>query len=137
MATFTLKRGDTAPAIEISLSKVGTEPREFWDGSLDKPDGVNQREIKEVRFIMLAKDNTIVGSTSVDRYTGVGSFRTESSKTILAYSWKEGDTITAGNYKAEFEVIYENATGGYGKKRTFPSTTGDTLTIIIEEDTND
>ncbi len=137
MATFTLKRGDTAPAIEISLSKVGTEPREYWDGSADKPDGVNTREIKEVRFIMKSIDNVIVGSTSVTQYTGIGSFKTDASKTTLAYSWKEGDTITAGKYKAEFEVIYENATGGYGKKRTFPSTTGDTLTISIEEDLND
>ena len=137
MATFTMKRGDTAPAIEIALSKVGTEPREYWDGSVEKPDGVNQREIQQVRFILRDNAQNIIGSNSTQNYTGIGTFRTESGKTILAYSWAEGDTAIAGTYNAEFEVIFENATGGPGKKRTFPSSSGDTLVVNIEADLND
>lgn len=137
MSTRTIKRGDTAPALEIALSITGTEPREYWDASLDKPDGLVTREIKEVRFIMRDNAQKIVGATSAKNYTGLGTFSTEGGKTVLAYSWQDGDTDIAGTYNAEFEVIYENATGGYGKKRTFPCTSGDTLIINIEADLND
>lgn len=137
MATFTIKRGDSAPAIEIALSIAGTEPREYWDASLDKPDALVTREIKEVRFIMRDNAAVIVNSASNKPYTGVGTFRTEGGKTILAYSWADDDTKVAGIYNAEFEVHYTNATGGYGKKRTFPSTSGDALTINVEADLND
>lgn len=137
MATFTIKRGDTAPAIEIALSIAGTEPREYWDASLDKPDALVTREIKEVRFIMRDNSQVIVGATSNKNYTGKGTFVTSGGKTILAYSWADTDTRVAGTYNAEFEVWYENATGGFGKKRTFPSTSGDSLIINVEADLND
>jgi hypothetical protein len=137
MATFTIKRGDSAPALEIALSIAGTEPREYWDASDDKPDALVQREIKEIRFIMRDNAQQIVNSASNKPYTGLGTFQTVSGKTILAYSWADTDTTVAGIYNAEFEVIYENATGGYGKKRTFPSTSGDALTINVEADLND
>ena len=137
MATFTIKRGDTAPAIEIALSIVGTEPREYWDASTDKPDGLVNREIKEVRFIMRDNAQNIVGSSSTKNYTGLGTFATNNGKTVLAYSWEEGDTNVAGTYNAEFEVVYQDAVGGFGKKRTFPSTSGDSLIINIEADLND
>ena len=137
MSTFTIKRGDTAPALEIALSIAGTEPREYWDASLDKPDAIVTREIKEVRFILRNEEQVIIGATTNQNYTGLGSFVTTGGKTVLAYSWNEGDTVTAGTYTSEFEVVYENATGGFGKKRTFPSTSGDTLIINIEADLND
>lgn len=137
MSTFTIKRGDTAPALEIALSIAGTEPREFWDASLDKPDALVTREIKEVRFILRDAESNIIGATTNQNYTGTGTFVTIGGKTVLAYSWNEGDTDKAGTYNAEFEVVYENATGGFGKKRTFPSTSGDSLIINIEADLND
>jgi len=137
MATFSIKRGDTAPALKIALSIAGTEPREYWDGSIEKPDGVVQREIKEVRFILRNSQEEIIGSSSTQNFTGLATFATTAGKTELAYSWQDGDTSVAGTYKAEFEVFFQDATGGLGKKRTFPSTTGDELIISIEADLND
>ena len=137
MSTFTIKRGDTAPALEIALSIAGSSPREYWDVGNDRPDALVGRDIYEVRFIMRDNAQNVVGATKAKNYTGVGTFVPESGKTVLAYSWQEGDTRVAGTFNAEFAVIYESPTGGPGKKRTFPSTSGDTLIINIEADLND
>ena len=137
MATFTIKRGDTAPPLQISLSIAGTSPREYWSAGADKPDGVNTREIKQVKFIMKGDDNKIVGATSQSNYTGIARSDTANNKTVLTYSWGPNDTAVAGTYSAEFEVVYKDARGGDGKKRTFPSTSGDTLIINVTPDLND
>ena len=74
-------------------------------------------------------------------------------KTILRYNWQPpalgydsvtnpnvfpGDTGLAGTYTGEFEIIYEDpVTGSENRKRTFPSTPGDTLIINVVPDLND
>ena len=141
MATFTIKRGDTAPALQISMSIAGTEPRQYWNGGIDTPEGGNDiRQILYVKFIMRDQNQKIVAATSTKNYTGDASFGQDLNaveKTILAYSWNAGDTSVAGNYNAELEVTYKDINGDVGKKRTFPSTTGDSLIINVEADLND
>lgn len=137
MAIFTIKRGDTAPPLEIALSIAGGGDGAYWNASTDKPDGASTREIREVRFIMKNTSNDIVGAVSPLNYTGIGYFRTENGRTILGYTWNNNDTAVQGAYKAEFEVIYQSATGGMGKKRTFPCTPGDVLMVNVDADLND
>lgn len=135
MATFTIKRGDTAPPLEISLSIAGTSPKEYWKDADDRPDNRNNpTEIFQVRFIMRGADNKIVGATLSNNYTGIAQPYNDGNKTVLTYYWKAGDTAVAGTYQGEFEVIYGSSSG---KKRTFPSTAGDTLVINVTADLND
>ena len=137
MATFTIKRGDTAPQLQISLSIAGTDPRTYWNAGLDKPDG-SLRNVARVYFIMRGAANVIVGGTSSKKYTGIAEDPvTLNNKTILAYTWNSGDTNVVGTYNAEFEVHYEGPGGATGKKRTFPSTAGDNLIINVVADLND
>ena len=136
MATFTIKRGDTAPPLEISLSIAGTSPKQYWQAGDDRPDDrSNATSIYQVRFIMKGTDNKIVGATTGAAYTGIAEpHNVSGEKTVLTYYWKTGNTAVAGTYKGEFEVIYGSATG---RKRTFPSTAGDTLIISVTPDLND
>lgn len=137
MATFTIKRGDTAPQLKIALAVAGTNPKTYWSSGSDKPDG-NVREIHSVRFIMRGEDNNIVNSSFNKKYTGLATWSTSTSnKTILAYTWNSGDTSVAGTYNAEFEVVFQDASRAEGKKRTFPSTDGDQLIINVVADLND
>ena len=137
MASFGIKRGDTAPPLEIALAIAGGGDGAYWLSSDDKPDGESSREIKEVRFILKNASNEIIGAQADAKYTGIGYFSASDGRTVLGYSWKESDTVAAGTYNAEFEVIFESPTGGYGKKRTFPCVNGDKLLVVIEADLND
>ena len=128
MATFTIKRGDTAPKLEISLSVAGSSPKEYWS---------TQESIESVHFIMKGTDNVIVGSTPTQKYTGIGTKNTNSSsKTVLIYEWGANDTKVAGVYNAEFELTLKDASNNI-TKRTFPSTDGDSLIINVIPDLND
>lgn len=148
MATFTIKRGDTAPPLKIALSIAGSNPKDYWQRTDDKPDFVGNvetsRDINKVRFILKSSDNKIVktgasgtsdtGKAEAIEVAGTGG---SNSKTVLAYYWNSGDTNIAGTYTAEFEVYFDDGTGNPGKKRTFPSTEGDSLIVNIVPDLND
>lgn len=142
MATFTIKRGDSAPPLEISLVASGTTPKTYWKKGDDRPDNrATATDIIQVRFIMKGSDNKIVGATESTPYTGLAtSVDVGDSKTVLSYYWGPNDTAVAGTYQGEFEVIYKGPEGSenaFGRKRTFPSTAGDTLVINVTQDLND
>lgn len=93
MATFQIKRNDTAPAIQATLTA---------DGSAVDLTGAS------VRFHM--RDST--GAVKVD---AAATLVTPSSG-IVKYSWTAADTDQAGRFQAEWEVTFTDAT-----VRTFPN----------------
>lgn len=106
MATdFTIKRRDQLPPIQATLR--------------DATNTIVNLTAATVRFIMVNKDTGDVldqPATVVDANGGV-----------VRYDWVAGDTDTAGNYSAEFEVTFAS-----GKAETFPNSKN--LAIKIPED---
>jgi len=105
--TFTLKRHDTRPHLDVNLQEGG----EYID--LTATSGVT--------FTMIdADDKTIKVNASscsiVDAETGA-----------VRYSWVPADTDTAGVYLGEFQVTYSN-----GDKMTVP--VSEVLVVVILED---
>jgi hypothetical protein len=89
---FTIKRGDTAPAIRYAL-----EP-----ATVDLTGAT-------VRFQMRARNGSVILDVGALVVTATGTPTVE-------YSWQAGDTATAGLYEAEFRVTYAD-----GKIETFPN----------------
>ena len=89
---FTMKRGDTAPAIRYAL-----EP-----ATVDLTGAT-------VRFQMRARNGSVILDVGALVVTATGTPTVE-------YSWQAGDTATAGLYEAEFRVTYAD-----GKIETFPN----------------
>jgi len=90
--SFTIKRGDTSPALEYellpaSVSLVGAT----------------------VRFQMQSRG----GETVIDEPAVIV---TEVSPAVVRFPWRAGDTDTPGRYEAEFEVTYADNT-----RETFPN----------------
>lgn len=102
MSTFTIKRRDTAPSIVYELS---TE-----DGSVNLTGAT-------VYFYM---DNVINTIATVEDAAGGR----------VSYSWQTGDTDKAGEFNAEWEVVFSD-----GKKQTFPNS--GYIKIKIVPDLND
>lgn len=92
---FTIKAGDTAPAIKATLT--------------DATDVVVNLSGATVRFIM--KDKA-TGTTAVDAAATV----TSAVNGLVQYQWQTGDTDTPDSYNAEFEVLFGN-----GTYETFPN----------------
>jgi hypothetical protein len=92
MNGFTIKRGDTAPAIRYAL-----EP-----ATVDLTGAT-------VRFQMRARNGSVILDVGALVVTATGTPTVE-------YSWQAGDTATAGLYEAEFRVTYAD-----GKIETFPN----------------
>lgn len=80
MATFTIKRGDTAPALRYALLP------ETVDLS-----GAN------VAFLM-------------DGLGRLPARVIEARPAVVEYDWQPGDTVRAGLHRAEFEVTYSDGT---------------------------
>jgi hypothetical protein len=89
---FTIKRGDTAPAIRYLL-----------DPSTVVLTGAT------VRFKMRVRGWALVLDALATVVTATGTPTVE-------YSWQPGDTATAGLYEAEFQVTYSD-----GGIETFPN----------------
>jgi hypothetical protein len=99
-----LKRNDLEPALRATLKDA---------------DGPVNLTGLTVRFLMRDSSGILKASglcTLVDAPNGV-----------VTYSWQSGDTDTAGDYTAEFEV-----TVSVGRTRTFPN--GGYIQITIVED---
>lgn len=105
MRQFTIKRGDTSPALLFELL-----PKDVVLSGAT------------VRFNMRIRDtNTVVvnrASGAVE--VGVGT-------PTVRYNWTQADTAKAGEYDAEFEVTYLD-----GKIETFPN--DGFIPILINED---
>lgn len=104
---FTIKKGDTRPAIQATLSSVPTDV------------------LSSVVFNMKKKDGTAV----VTR--GTGTIVQQPSATLAAivkYQWQAADTSAAGTgFQGEFEVTYSDS-----RVESFPN--GRNLLIEIIED---
>jgi hypothetical protein len=92
MLTFTIKRGDTSPALRFALL----------------PETVSLTGAS-VRFQMRARG----GGTAIDRPAAILS---AFAPAIVAHLWAPGETDQPGRYEAEFRVTYLD-----GTTETFPN----------------
>jgi len=93
--SFTIKRNDTAPAYTATLTDEDDEVVDLTDAT--------------VTFTM-----TLVGATTPKVSAEADVVSAEDG--TVSYSWGETDTDTAGLYRAEFEVTFEDLS-----VRTFPA----------------
>lgn len=98
--TFTIVQEDTDPPISSQLTDSGVP--------IDLSTGINN-----IRFHMEDKFNRVVIS---DDLTGRVNIVDESEGEV-EYVWQSGDTDTAGTYKAEWQLLYDDGKVG----TTFPS----------------
>jgi len=109
MNEFTIKTGDTRPALEARLLDEDNDPR-----SLQYVSGVTfhmrDRNTKE----------TVVDDTAVVLNEPEGR---------VAYEWSDGDTDAEGIYEAEFELTYSDQNSGI---ETVPN--NGYITVRIRED---
>jgi len=99
--TFTIKRGDTSPAIKARLVPA------------DISQGGGITGFNEVRFLM--RDSSDY-ETIVDADTSSGVTVEDASTGVVVYSWENGDTDETGMFEAEWEVTYSDNT-----VETFPN----------------
>ncbi len=92
MLKFTIKRGDTSPALRFTLL----------------PDSVSLAGAT-VRFQMRARG----GATVIDRPAQIETLFTPA---VVAHRWVSGETDQAGRFEAEFRVTYLD-----GTIETFPN----------------
>lgn len=105
MQTFTIKRGDTSPALLLELGGAGIS----LAGAT-------------VAFSMAPFPS---GAAVIDR--AVASVAAGFDVPVVQYDWAAGDTAAAGDYLAEFEVTFSD-----GARETFPN--GEHLLIRIVRD---
>jgi hypothetical protein len=99
MATFYIKQNDTRPSLYAQL---------LQDGSV----------------VDLTGCTVLFGLRGMDAKEAV---ITDAATGNVRYDWEAEDTATTGNYQAEFEVTFADAT-----VETFPN--NDYLTIVIMEE---
>lgn len=107
MNTFSIKSGDTRPSLEAQLLDETNTPR-------------NLQTVDTVKFHM---KNVNTQEVVVN---GAGSVLSESDGKVV-YEWKDGDTDTTGQHKAEFEITYTD-----GETETFPN--GEDINVFVERD---
>jgi hypothetical protein len=100
---FTIKRGDTKPALRVQIEGENAEP-------------INLATVSEVRFI--ADTDTDTGTSPVidENDSDPPLEIIDAEKGIVQYNWQEGDTDEAEGLLTEFEVEYND-----GTVETFPN----------------
>lgn len=106
-ADFTLKKGDTAPAL------VGT----LKDGLAAV---IDLTAADAVKFIMKDKAS---GDKVIDRAAAI----TSAAAGQVTYQWQTGDTDVVDTYNAEFEVAWSD-----GTFETFPNSRYIQIKIIVD-----
>lgn len=94
MADITIKKGDTRPVIQRYLTQT-------IDGVTTPVPSLGLAS--QIKFIM----KLAAGGVAV---TGIASLVAVPSA-VVAYKWATGDTASAGNYSAEWEIAWSD--GGY------------------------
>lgn len=98
---FTIKRGDTSPALSVKLFE-NNELADIDDGSF------------AFRMYHVSKDIIVSGTCS-----------TNSETNEVVYFWQDGDTDVTGDYNAEFVVDYNSdipeSYEEFDVDKTFPS----------------
>lgn len=108
-----IKAGDTAPAVNATLFDAAGEPVDLNGAS--------------VRFVAAVNNDShavLVDSAATLVQVASG---TDGSKGMVRYDWAAGDTTTAEECVAEFEVTYSD-----GTVQTFP--TEGYIPMTIEDD---
>lgn len=88
MSTFFIKKRDTSPAFQVTLK--------------DASDTVVDLTGSTIRFHMVTPTGTTVIDASATIVTATAG--------VCKYVWASGDTASAGDYNAEFEVTYADST---------------------------
>ena len=107
--SFAIKRNDTLPVLELTVTTSDSEPVDFTDAT--------------VVFHMYTDARPRVAKIS----SGVATVGTPETDGVLKYAFTSTNSTTAGNYLGEFQVTFSG-----GAVATFP-TTGH-IHITIEED---
>jgi len=100
MADFTIKKGDTSPAIKYQLQDDDGNP-------------VNITDYNEVKVGMWPQDGDTL---KVDADTSGNVSVTDAANGEVKYEWQSADTDTKGRFHAEWEVTYSD-----GTVETFPN----------------
>lgn len=113
MSDFTLKEGDTSPAIRYQLQD-------------DRGNPVALNGVADVKFLFkhVNEDQLIV-----EEGTNGGVTVVNPEEGIVEYAWSAQDTEEDGHYRAEWEVEYND-----GSVETFPNTRD--IRITINQDAN-
>jgi len=112
--TFQMKQNDTLPSLQVNIKARGC---------LDSVICFNLSGVTACTFSMADDCGNLKISSmpaAINSYSG-GS---------VQYNWIEGDTDTAGKFKAEFELFFSD-----GKKMTVP--TLGVIEVNILKDVND
>jgi len=97
--TFTIKEGDTAPALKATLKR--------GDG-----DVVDLTGVQNIEFYL---EDALEGIIVEDDLSGNVSI-VSASDGLIQYAWQDGDTDITGQKQAEFSVTFPS-----GDTETFPN----------------
>lgn len=106
MSRHYLKRGDTLPSIVSELRDGRGAPVNLTGAS--------------VKFVYRS---AAAGGATVQRTATV----VDAGRSIVRYDFVSGDTLTAGTYKAEWEVTFDG-----GAKLTFPNDSFIELVVVAD-----
>lgn len=95
MADFVIKKDNTSPAIERQLTD-------------ENGNALDVSSAGDIRFVM----GQVPGETPKvgDNLAGNVSMPNGGGDGVVKYEWQTGDTDTAGRFKAEFEVEWQDGT---------------------------
>ena len=105
MSTFTIKRGDTSPALVYALAPASV--------------------VLTGAAVVFTMARLRASSPTIDRAAAV--IEAATGAPTVAYEWAGTDTAVAGVYAAEFEVTYAD-----GAVETFPNA-GHLLIEIVDD----
>jgi len=108
--TFTIKKGDTSPALTATLIDPDGEPAPL--ALADK-----------VEFFL----NTPRSDESISANMSSGVSILDEDEGRVSYSWSSGDTDAVGQREAEFVVTFDN-----GKVQSYPN--DGFIYVIVERD---
>lgn len=100
---FTIKRGDTKPALRVQIQGENNNP-------------INLSAVSKVRFVADTDTNTGTSPVIDENDSDPSLEIIDAGKGILQYNWQEGDTDEAEGLLTEFQVKYND-----GTVETFPN----------------
>jgi len=110
--TFTITQGDNSPSMVTTLGS-GTNP-------------VDLTNVVNIRFIMQDEYERIIIDKGLQDPEGVNKLDEDRGEVEVIFTNEE--TSTAGTYKGEFEVEYQN-----GAIETFPTSDRKIIIEIVEQ----